>query len=80
MALISSHRSRYIPYRDFRRYLQETGNTICGQNPIILLISLIEKCGTALNTSFVKYAQSERVSSPDDMSVSYAAAVTLKPL
>ena len=82
MSLIESHNSAYALPSTFRRYLRDTGNTICGQNPIILLLSvlctqLFEASSLSLRTSFVHYAQSNKVRSDADMSVSYAASVTL---
>jgi AmmeMemoRadiSam system protein B len=58
----------------FKRYLNETRNTICGRNPIRVLLALLQK-SNHFKTRFVKYAQSSAVTSPQDSSVSYATAV-----
>lgn len=63
---------------DFQKYLKETGNTICGANPIQLLMATIEAGNKAnYNTKFVKYDQSNQVKRADDMSVSYASSLTI---
>lgn len=44
---------------EFQKYLKETKNTICGANPITLLIAVIELGNKAnYKTKFVKYDQS----------------------
>lgn len=63
----------------FHDYLKRTGNTICGRNPIILLLSAIDALkphsnGFRFSLKFLKYAQSNSVQSIHDSSVSYAAA------
>jgi MEMO1 family protein len=71
MNLIEAHN---LP--EFFTYLSNTGNTICGCNPISIGISTILHSQLPFNTSFVKYAQSNQVRSQDDFSVSYASSVT----
>lgn len=61
----------------FTRYLGETKNTICGRYPIAVFMAAME-CNSNFadfNLTWVKYAQSSQVTSADDSSVSYAAAV-----
>jgi len=62
----------------FKLYLAETKNTICGRNPILLLLLTIEEMkktkDTSVSISFLHYEQSSKVTSPSDSSVSYAAA------
>jgi len=64
---------------NFHNYLRRTKNTICGRNPICLLlatINLLEQKGQMQSQiKFLKYAQSSQVRSPNDSSVSYASAV-----
>lgn len=43
----------------FRAYLDESGNTICGQNPIRLMLEILtvlKEKGLKFETKFVKYA------------------------
>jgi AmmeMemoRadiSam system protein B len=60
----------------FKSYLSRTRNTICGRNPIILLLSTILAANQEVTTKFVKYDQSERVVDPSSSSVSYASSVS----
>jgi len=61
----------------FKNYLNEYGNTICGRNPILLLLNAIEH---SLNSNldfklkFINYAQSSKCMNQKDSSVSYASA------
>jgi MEMO1 family protein len=64
---------------DFRSYLQQYGNTICGRNPISVLLATIEavKKGSEkrkMALKFVQYAQSNPCKTAKDSSVSYASA------
>jgi hypothetical protein len=63
----------------FDKYCSETGNTICGRNPISLFLRTVSAAGLAAATSvrFLHYAQSSHVTDPDDSSVSYAAAAAI---
>lgn len=61
-------------------YIETTGNTICGQKPIGVVLRLLEKFKdsgglTVTNASFewVGYSQSGKVVRPSDSSVSYAS-------
>jgi MEMO1 family protein len=60
----------------FGKYLDETENTICGRNPIRVLLSIIAHSKLKLQTKFVQYDQSEAVKSKQQSSVSYAASIT----
>ena len=62
--------------KGFGKYLDDTENTICGRNPIRLLLSTIDHSKLKFNTEFVQYDQSEAVKSKNQSSVSYAAAIT----
>jgi len=64
----------------FTGYLNETENTICGRHPIQLLLAIIELAKAQhsnIETKFVKYAQSEPVTSMRGSSVSYASSYTI---
>lgn len=60
----------------FSKYLQDSGNTICGRHPIGVLLHMMSACATpGLRARFLAYAQSSRAVRPSDSSVSYAAAI-----
>ncbi|XP_044735766.1 protein MEMO1 [Chrysoperla carnea] len=64
---------------DYEKYLNSYGNTICGRNPIGVLLYAIQKLlninnGLHLELKFLKYAQSSQCRTMDDSSVSYATA------
>ncbi|XP_055338247.1 protein MEMO1-like [Paramacrobiotus metropolitanus] len=65
--------------KKFRAYLQEYGNTVCGRNPISILLAMSESLRDRPNIpkmalKFTKYAQSNPCKSTRDSSVSYASA------
>ena len=73
MGLIEAHN-----LDGFLSYLKETKNTICGRNPIQLLLAIIEEAGaTNYETSFIAYKQSEQLKSKRGSSVSYASSCTV---
>ena len=62
------------------KYFKKTKNTICGRNPISIILSIVEKYKNEHkneNIEFINagYAQSNKVKSIYEASVSYAAAV-----
>uniref|UniRef100_A0A7S1YYW4 Protein MEMO1 n=1 Tax=Trieres chinensis TaxID=1514140 RepID=A0A7S1YYW4_TRICV len=63
----------------FAEYLRRYSNTICGRHPIGVWLNAIttnrESETECLDVKFVRYAQSGRVKSFNDSSVSYASAV-----
>ncbi|GEQ67259.1 hypothetical protein JCM33374_g923 [Metschnikowia sp. JCM 33374] len=68
-------------------YIETTGNTICGQKPIAIVLSLLEKYSATQDVSstggetfqWLGYSQSSKAVSANDSSVSYAAGyVSLK--
>ena len=74
----------------FTAYLKRTHNTICGRHPIGVLLNAVVKVlgekgkwgegmvsGKRAEIRFVRYAQSSRVTSEKDSSVSYASAYVL---
>lgn len=65
-------------YSAFAEYLEDTKNTICGRNPICVLLCMIESFessnpDTALSLRFTHYDQSSKCLEMTDSSVSYAA-------
>jgi len=64
-----------LPQAGFHAYQRETRNTICGQHPISLLLHSLGASPQRHLLSWVKYAQSSKVTRNSDSSVSYASAV-----
>ncbi|EAN31902.1 Memo-like family protein [Theileria parva strain Muguga] len=62
---------------DFLWYLTETENTICGRNPILLLLRLLAASNLNVTSRLLHYSQSSRITRVSDSSVSYAAIVGL---
>ncbi|CCF58340.1 hypothetical protein KAFR_0E01860 [Kazachstania africana CBS 2517] len=62
-------------YEKWKEYLDITGNTICGQNPIKLILKLLEELNEDEKFEFewLNYSQSSKVSSIEESSVSYAS-------
>ncbi|WFD31695.1 hypothetical protein MSPP1_002734 [Malassezia sp. CBS 17886] len=58
----------------FVSYLDETENTVCGRNPIVLLLAVLKRSGEPCECAFMHYEQSSACETPSDSSVSYAAA------
>ncbi|CAI4043815.1 hypothetical protein SKDZ_10G2140 [Saccharomyces kudriavzevii ZP591] len=70
-------------YGAWKQYLEITGNTICGEKPISVILSALSriKDASALSIKFhwPHYSQSSHVTSIDDSSVSYTSGyVTLE--
>lgn len=65
-------------YTGFQQYLQETGNTICGRYPILVLLQMLVHQNN-LDIRFTNYKQSAACQDANDSSVSYAAAVCFSP-
>lgn len=68
----------------FNDYLKKTQNTICGRNPICVMLQAAENFRQMNNHSaemrFLRYSQSNKCRSLNDSSVSYAAGVLyIKP-
>ncbi|XP_018326256.1 protein MEMO1 [Agrilus planipennis] len=64
----------------FGTYLKKYGNTICGRNPILILLRSIEELiktdnSKIANLKFLNYSQSQKCRQMSDSSVSYAAGV-----
>lgn len=66
-----------LSFDQFERYLSVTDNTICGRNPIGVLLAALEEIKqegySDQSAKCLKYAQSERCQSVEDSSVSYAS-------
>lgn len=63
--------------KGFKKYLDETNNTICGSFPILVFLSALKYSKFDNKQSeLVKYSQSGKIESQRDMSVSYASIVT----
>ena len=58
----------------FLRYLRETKNTICGRNPITLLLEILDLAEGSHAVAFQRYEQSSQCKTMQDSSVSYASA------
>ncbi|EGD72713.1 MEMO1 protein [Salpingoeca rosetta] len=64
--------------KGFRAYLQECENTICGRNPISILLNALQVLkDRQKEVKFLHYAQSNPCKSTRDSSVSYASAAVL---
>ncbi len=68
-----------LDHEAFTQYLRKYGNTICGRNPIGVLLGAIaamrEKSnGMRMSLKFLNYDQSSQCKNMRDSSVSYAAA------
>lgn len=68
----------------WKDYIYNTGNTICGQKPIEIVLSLLEKhneskSSVEFNKGFfwIGYSQSSEVTRPNDSSVSYASGFAI---
>ncbi|WFC96160.1 hypothetical protein MBRA1_002816 [Malassezia brasiliensis] len=70
------HTSAMDARKAFSAYLSRTGNTICGRNPLMLLLATLARLEAQQDSfvcKFTHYAQSGAVQVPSDSSVSYAA-------
>eukprot|EP00922_Rhytidocystis_sp_ex-Travisia-forbesii_P061587 GHVS01091252.1.p1 GENE.GHVS01091252.1~~GHVS01091252.1.p1 ORF type:complete len:258 (+),score=31.42 GHVS01091252.1:312-1085(+) len=61
----------------FNKYLEEHNNTICGQNPIRVLLSILdkEKDHRTYTVKLLDYSQSQQAMEHSESSVSYASVV-----
>jgi len=67
---------------DFKNYLKQFENTICGNHPISVFLNLIKSLNPKPNMSlkFVDYSQSNKCKNRRDSSVSYASATLVLTL
>ncbi|SCA48690.1 memo-like protein [Plasmodium ovale] len=61
---------------DFIDYLNKTHNTICGSNPIKIMLHLLQNYSRSVSTKLMHYSQSNQAQSANDSSVSYAGMVS----
>lgn len=54
-------------------YIEATGNTICGQKPLGIVLRLLEKKGGSNGFQWLGYSQSSQATGPSDSSVLYAS-------
>jgi MEMO1 family protein len=63
----------------FATYIRTTRNTVCGRHPLGVWLNAIsqnkQSGSEALDVTFIRYAQSSKVQSIQDSSVSYASAI-----
>ncbi|KAL0483428.1 hypothetical protein AKO1_014763 [Acrasis kona] len=59
----------------FTAYLKKFKNTICGRNPILLLLHCVKKSELKHKMEFVDYSQSSECEDMEDSSVSYASGI-----
>lgn len=61
---------------DFKNYLREYDNTICGNHPISVLLNLLKSLNrnSDFSLKFIDYSQSSKCKNRRDSSVSYASA------
>lgn len=73
MQVISEHHDRPRDlYNDWKSYLDITGNTICGERPLLVVSCALAQTGYS-TFQWPHYSQSSKVTSIADSSVSYAA-------
>jgi AmmeMemoRadiSam system protein B len=65
----------------FKEYLQQTQNTICGRNPILLGLQIIEQAKLKGEWKLQHYSQSSHIQAhdPNQYSVSYVSAIFCVP-
>lgn len=65
---------------EFYNYLKKYKNTICGKNPILVMLSSLKKSVNWNNheSVFLKYSQSSAAKSMEDSSVSYVSVAILQ--
>ncbi|KJP89084.1 AmmeMemoRadiSam system protein B [Plasmodium fragile] len=61
---------------EFIEYLNKTHNTICGSNPIKMMLQLLQGFSGNVSTKLMHYSQSNQARSTNDSSVSYAGMVS----
>lgn len=60
---------------EWNEYIEATGNTVCGQKPLGVLLGTANALGKKLEFQWLAYDQSSKVTSPSQTSVSYASGV-----
>lgn len=59
----------------FRSYMAQYKNTICGRHPIGVLLNMLQNCRSTFKVKFNNYDQSSHCNTRSDSSVSYASAL-----
>lgn len=79
MEVISKGIENNTAYEDWKMYLDITGNTICGQNPIKLVLKLLTQVRVNdFRTEWLNYSQSSHVNDVQESSVSYVSGCIKK--
>lgn len=73
MEILSQPSKSKNSYQRWKEYLEITGNTICGEKPIGILLSAFNGFDECPSFSWAGYSQSNHANNLDDSSVSYAA-------
>lgn len=60
-------------YSDWINYIKLTGNTICGQKPILIILKLLALTNDSRKFKWCGYSQSSQVHNINESSVSYAS-------
>lgn len=60
-------------YKDWEHYIKTTGNTICGQKPVLLVMKLLLAAHSKGGFNWLGYSQSSAVENYFESSVSYAS-------
>lgn len=66
-------------YDNWKKYLEISGNTICGANPFSIILASFKNVNENIEFHWPKYAQSSQVEHVDDSSVSYASGYAIIP-
>lgn len=60
-------------YKEWKKYIKETKNTICGRNPITIVLNLLQENDIDSRFDWIGYTQSNQATKSSDASVSYAS-------
>lgn len=60
-------------YQDWQNYIKLSGNTICGQKPIVIILKLLALTKDERGFKWCGYSQSSQIHDVNDSSVSYAS-------
>ena len=64
-------------YKDWEHYIKTTGNTICGQKPVLLVMKLLLAAHSKGGFNWLGYSQSSAVENYFESSVSYASGYVI---
>ncbi|EGV64595.1 hypothetical protein CANTEDRAFT_120277 [Yamadazyma tenuis ATCC 10573] len=77
---VAMHIASHGTWKDWKRYIEKTRNTICGEKPLMVVMRLLEgERAAAAGSAFhwLGYSQSSSVINVHDSSVSYASGYAL---